>query len=71
MGAIANLITPNDLMKSIDSPSGPVILDVRRAPAMAALWRPLNRWNPTVGYRPSSVAFTKSWGLSAGSARRV
>ncbi len=31
MGAIANLITPHDLMTAIGSSSVPVILDVRRA----------------------------------------
>ena len=33
MGAISTLITPQDLKTAIGSSSGPVILDVRRAPA--------------------------------------
>ena len=33
MAAIPNIITPHDLMTAIGSSSGPVILDVRRAPA--------------------------------------
>jgi Fe-Mn family superoxide dismutase len=33
MGAISTLITPRDLTIAIGSSSGPVILDVRRAPA--------------------------------------